>query len=695
MRTTFRHLAAAAVIAVAAAPAQAAFSRVSASAGEIRDFLATSSTAMLAATQGGGLYRTTDGGANWTWVSAFPGRYVWKLVQSPAAPARLYAATQTGIYKSTDTGATWTQLTYDPTRALAISPGSTAGNDTLIAGVTGGGLYRSTDSGTTWARQGLPAFYAASGLDPVGVAYASATSVFAVFNCNRNDFRAGNYEAFGGAFQSTDSGANWASIQQLVGGFTIPTKCVSALAVSNTSVPAGVTVLVGTRGIGGGDGKIYRSFNGGAWNDPATIQDGYWFGLASLAVDRNSVNTFWGGTRIFGAVKSTTAGQAGGWGQSNTTNTEVLAVGTFPGSTTVMLAMKGQGVVRSATGAAPWAAPAGLLADRVRGLANHPGVAANTYYMGVDRGGLFRSTNAGTNWTIINNGLADNGIGGGPGTGDVIHDITSVAAHPSSTAVVYAEVRPQANLQGGVYSFNTGTSTWAAAFTGAFPSHDHATSSLAIKSDGTTFYAGFNAGSVGGGLYKGASAAGLASTGYPLDIYETPGPVAPGSYRVRQSAGNANLVFLLMYDSLPYRSTNGGTNWARVVAGEASASFMRTAFFEAAEKPGSSGAVWVASTNKGIYRTVDSGANWSRLPTSGLANTGMQAMAYSANGILWVGDRAGNVYCSPNDGVSFTPVGISGLPPAAMLEAVLMNSQVHFLTDGGGVYKNLNSTTCP
>jgi photosystem II stability/assembly factor-like uncharacterized protein len=694
MRITFRHLAAAAVIAMAAAPAQAAFSRVSASAGEVRDFLATSSTAMLAGTQGGGLYRTTDGGANWTWVSSFPGRYVWKLVQSPAASARIYAATQTGIYKSTDTGNTWTQITHDPTRALAISPGSTAGNDTLLAGVTGGGLYRSTDSGATWARQGLAAFYAASGLDPVGIAYASATSVFAIFNCNANDFRSNNFEAFGGVFQSTDSGANWASIQQIGGGFTIPTKCLRGLAVSNTSAPAGVTVLVGTWKAAG-DGKIHRSFNGGAWNDPATIQDGYWFDLNQILVDRNSVNTFWGSTRTFGAVKSTTAGQAGGWSQAFTTQTEVIAVGTFPSSTTVMVALAGQGVVRSTTGAAPWTTPAGLLADRVRGLANHPNVAASTYYMGVERGGFFRSTNAGTSWTAINTGLGDGGSGGGAGTGNVIQDITSVAAHPSSTAVVYAHVRPRSLLPGGVYSYNTGTTTWSAAFTGAFPAHNHETSSLAVKSDGTTFYAGFLPGVQGGGLYKGASAAGLASVGYPLDIYETPAVVAPGAYRVRQSSGNANLVLLLMYDSLPYRSTNGGTSWARVVAGEASASFMRTAFFEAAEKPGSSGAVWVASSTKGLYRTVDSGANWSRLSNTGLASTGLQAMAYSANGILWVGDRAGRVFCSPNDGVSFTEVTLSGLPPAAMLEAVLMNSQVHFLTDGGGVYKNLNSTTCP
>lgn len=695
MRFTFRHQLAVAVFAMAAATAHASFARVSANAGEIRDFLATSSTTMFAATQGGGLYKTTDTGANWTWVSTFPGRYVWKLAQSSGASSRLYAATETGIYRSTDTGVTWTQMTQDPTRTIAVSPGSGPGSDTLLAGVTGSGIYRSTDSGSTWTRQGLPAFYAASGLDPVGIAYASATNVFAIFNCNRNDFRSNNYEAFGGVFQSTDSGANWASIMQLAGGFTIPTKCVSSLAVSNTSVPAGVTVLLGTLGIGGGDGKIYRSFNGAAWNDPALIQDGYWFGIPHLSVDRNSVNTFWGGTRTFGAVKSTTAGQAGGWSQAFTTQTEVIAVGTFPGNATAMLAVRGQGVLRSTTGAAPWTPPAGLLADRVRGLANHPSVAANTYYMGVDRGGLFRSANAGTNWTIINTGLGDGASGGGAGTGNIIQDITSVAAHPSSTAVVYAHVRPQALLPGGIYSFNTGTSTWTAAFTGAFPAHNHETSSLAVKSDGTTFYAGFLSGSEGGGLLKGASAAGLAATGYPLDIYETPGPVAAGSYRVRQSSGNANLVFLLMYDSLPYRSTNGGTAWARVVAGEASASFMRTAFFEMAEKPGSSGAIWVASSTKGLYRTVDSGANWSRLPTSGITNTGMQAMAYSANGILWVGDRAGNVYCSPNDGVSFTPVGLTGLPPVAMLEAVLMNGQVHFLTDGGGVYKNLGSTTCP
>ena len=245
MSSTLRLRIAVAMMAVAAFGAQAVPTRVSANAGEVRDYLATSATTMFAATQGGGLYKTTNTGANWAWVSTFPGRYVWKLAQSPAAPARLYAATNTGIYASTDTGATWTQVTGDPTRALALSPGSTAGADILVAGVTGVGLVKSIDSGATWARLGDATFYGASGLDPRSIAFASATDVYAGFECNRLDFRTFNYEAFGGIFRSINSGTNWASLQT-IGAFTIPTKCVTTVVASTTTVPAGLTVLVGT-----------------------------------------------------------------------------------------------------------------------------------------------------------------------------------------------------------------------------------------------------------------------------------------------------------------------------------------------------------------------------------------------------------------------------------------------------------------
>ncbi len=70
------------------------------------------------AIRGNGIYKTTDGGATWVALSATvptPGvagtfSYVNQIVVSARYPSRLYAATRTGLYRSNDSGATWSTL---------------------------------------------------------------------------------------------------------------------------------------------------------------------------------------------------------------------------------------------------------------------------------------------------------------------------------------------------------------------------------------------------------------------------------------------------------------------------------------------------------------------------------------------------------------------------------------------------------
>src|SRR5947208_838997 len=75
-----------------------------AGAGEVRDFVAVSTTTGYAATFGGGLWKTSDAGANWTKTSLIA-KSVWKIsANSASVGARLYAATESGLFRSTDSG---------------------------------------------------------------------------------------------------------------------------------------------------------------------------------------------------------------------------------------------------------------------------------------------------------------------------------------------------------------------------------------------------------------------------------------------------------------------------------------------------------------------------------------------------------------------------------------------------------------
>ncbi|MBS1723898.1 MAG: hypothetical protein JSS66_13200 [Armatimonadetes bacterium] len=122
---------------------------------------------------GGGIWKTTDGGASWMPMNDnLPSLCVGALVIDKNDPNVLYAGTGesyfntgfgennkaaiigAGILKSTDGGTTWTQLPstanadFNCVARLALSPEP---NPVVIA-ATNTGLFRSTDAGLTWTK---------------------------------------------------------------------------------------------------------------------------------------------------------------------------------------------------------------------------------------------------------------------------------------------------------------------------------------------------------------------------------------------------------------------------------------------------------------------------------------------------------------------------------------------------------------
>ncbi len=98
------------------------------------------------------LYRSTDGGARWTFagVGADEGyRTLNALVIDPTTPSTLYAATSGGVFQTADGGGKWsvTGLAKVNVNLVAIDP---LQPNVLYAG-TFRGLFKSTDSGASWA----------------------------------------------------------------------------------------------------------------------------------------------------------------------------------------------------------------------------------------------------------------------------------------------------------------------------------------------------------------------------------------------------------------------------------------------------------------------------------------------------------------------------------------------------------------
>ena len=132
---------------------------------------------------GNGLYRSTDGGDNWTRVGLDSTEHIAKIVVDPknsnniyvAAPGPLWSDSKhRGLYKSEDGGKTWSQSLYISEKAGCADVSVDPINPEIVyattwefrrlpylfnSGGSGSGVYKSLDGGKTWKEltKGLPA----------------------------------------------------------------------------------------------------------------------------------------------------------------------------------------------------------------------------------------------------------------------------------------------------------------------------------------------------------------------------------------------------------------------------------------------------------------------------------------------------------------------------------------------------------
>ncbi len=180
---------------------------------------------LYTATQVGGVFKSTNGGATWTAsngaLTPWPtpaGHFidVRSIALDPTAPQTLFIGTfGRGVYKSTDGGASWASV-FAPTKAigcLTVAPASPASTQALYACVAGGGVQRSVDGGATWsdASQGLPSLDASAlASDPAtGDLYASSAGAVFVKHggATWTAFGAGCLRGAGALAMTNDAGA--------------------------------------------------------------------------------------------------------------------------------------------------------------------------------------------------------------------------------------------------------------------------------------------------------------------------------------------------------------------------------------------------------------------------------------------------------------------------------------------------------
>ena len=236
---------------------------------------------------GGGVWKTTDGGQNWTPIADDqPSLAIGSIALAPSNPDIVYVGTGeqnnsgdsyygAGILKSTNGGATWTQLAgpfvgpFNSSRvtgggarigSVAVHPSNpnivlAAVDRASIAtsGPTASGIFRSTDGGTTWTNVLGGAVGTEVVFDP-----SNPNQVYAALGSAGGSIR-------NGVYKSTDGGVTW-NLSSGTGVNLFPTVNVGRIALA--IAPSSPNILYAgiqstSASAGGGLLGMYKTTDGG------------------------------------------------------------------------------------------------------------------------------------------------------------------------------------------------------------------------------------------------------------------------------------------------------------------------------------------------------------------------------------------------------------------------------------------------
>ncbi len=550
----------------------------------------TNGNVLIAGAAGGGVWRTNNAGASWSpRMELQPTLTIGAVAIAPSNPSVMYAASGedgggwnpawsgVGIYRSSNGGSTWTLMTPVPsTRFSAVVVHPKHPDVIYVAGNRG--LHKSVDGGATWrTNPGLDSLFDGQvtdvviGYEPLVIFESLAREAPALDELALADFPTLFPPPFfnpervyigvqnDGVYRSTNAGEQFGStpaFTRLDGPDQLP-----------SGSGAGWTKLaIGRRGahrssflaakLGADGSRIFITVDGGTtWAERAAnvATVGYDEWCSVIAVDPTDEDVMYAGAA--GTLKRTTNGgsNAGDWTAINT----------------------------------------GIHADQ-QDIAFDP-LDSRRIFLAND-GGVYRSGDRGTNWTLASGGLAitqlydidvseqdrdvvaggaqDNGIyyrnAAGVWRNIPWGDGTQVAIDPTDPQIFY-------------FSAQNGLPTWLRRSVDGGASHQQL---------GQT---GLSGGSPWITIIK-------------LDPRD---PIAnPASNRVVFVCGSTEL----------FRSTNGGQTWQRVEDGSGNP-FQSAGTISALEFAPSDPAVLYLATSQGaVYRGVNGGANtgdWTRIDTPG------------------------------------------------------------------------------
>jgi hypothetical protein len=337
--------------------------------------IAVDGTTLYAATAGGpgaGVYKSTNNGSDWQPSNSGIELVSVHSISRQTNGTLLLGTPQKGILASTNAGASWFKSSSGLVSGGNIRTILNVG-DALLAGTGGDGVARSTDQGASWIsisqsdNGNLQNEIVSSLAAQDGMLFASTLS-------------------FDGIYRSTDDGANWSQVNNGLPGVD---PQVFSLEV------AGSNLLAGTR-----DGIIYSTNNGSSWNPTNIVDMGSALARGSSFVFAIVQTGFFNTTGIY---RSSNNGQT--WaltlqlGASYPTSLEAQGSNVYVGDLL-------EGMIRSTDHGVSWQ---DITPQADQGVFSILALTGELF-AGMDPSSAqcFRSTNNGSNWIAIPDGLAAN-----------------------------------------------------------------------------------------------------------------------------------------------------------------------------------------------------------------------------------------------------------------------------------------------
>jgi NHL repeat len=304
---------------------------------------------------------------------------ITSLVLDPRSPNIIYAANSNGVYKSCDAGQVWSPATSGlpapETLTLAIDP---VNSDVLYVGTKTAGVFKTVNGGAFWTsvRSGLPS----GGIRALAINPGNSAIVYAATEVS-------------GVFKSIDGGENWSPANSgLPSSTTFQSLAIDP--VQPDIVYAGTDILYPARA------QVFKSADGGnhwesTWLPASSRIDAQT--ITALAVDAKNPSV------IYAATNNPDRG---------------------PNSNQ-------PGIFKSVDGGATWtgSASGGPGHRYIASLAIDPVQPATVYAGGMWSHQLFRSTDAGNNWTGQTIFLKTRD--------DVYPSLRALAIDPSNPSILY------------------------------------------------------------------------------------------------------------------------------------------------------------------------------------------------------------------------------------------------------------------